>query len=167
MRTDGPTWHMNHEFGRQLRHFFWSGAGSHLLRDLPFGWCDGGCLIAAEGLLWWMRAHPAGLLAHLALVVSAGGVADHVVVGYGGLYLDADGLATKNGLLQRWARRERLTSPRLAVCEDWRLQKAEIPRDQLMSDRLYTLLDSALGSFCPELLFTPAGASAFYPRAWP
>lgn len=73
-----------------------------LIRRRGFGWSDGGCWTFAAALAHWSGDQLA-----LARIVSSRGHTDHIVAHYHGLlYLDADGLATGPGLLDKWRRLE-------------------------------------------------------------
>ncbi|SRR5579884_2978474 len=81
------------------------------------GWFDGGCFIFARAIQLWLGGSLAVLLRPEFLKLQA---FDHVVVRLEhcsdfseALYMDADGLATKDELVSRWRTRERLLNVQL------------------------------------------------------
>ena len=66
---------------------------------VEYPWTQGGCFIAARVLLRWL-GRPATLMA----IVDAFGDPHHVVVQYGSLFLDADGVRDERTLMEDWAR---------------------------------------------------------------
>jgi hypothetical protein len=73
------------------------------------GWFDGGCFIFARALQLWLGGRLAVLVRQELLDEQ---VFDHVLLSVDNtddsLYIDADGVATRSDLLQRWRNRERL-----------------------------------------------------------
>jgi len=81
------------------------------------GWFDGGCYIFARALQIWLGGSLAVLVREELLDEQA---FDHVVLRLGNspdcvkaLYIDADGVATRRTLLERWQTRERLKNVQL------------------------------------------------------
>jgi hypothetical protein len=81
------------------------------------GWFDGGCYIFARGLNLWLGGCLAVLLRPELLDEQA---FDHVILrvenspgSQEALYVDADGVATRSALLDRWRNREGLTDVQL------------------------------------------------------
>jgi hypothetical protein len=77
------------------------------------GWFDGGCFIFARALQLWLGGCLAVLVRQELLDEQA---FDHVILRVENipdcrdtLYIDADGVATRNALLERWRSREGLT----------------------------------------------------------
>jgi hypothetical protein len=81
------------------------------------GWFDGGCFIFARGLQLWLGGSLAVLVRQELWNEQ---VFDHVILRVDNiparretLYIDADGVATRSALLERWRTREGLTDIRL------------------------------------------------------
>jgi hypothetical protein len=81
------------------------------------GWFDGGCFIFARALQLWLGGSLAVLVRQELLDEEA---FDHVVLRVANsrdceetLYIDADGVATRSALLERWQTREGLTNVQL------------------------------------------------------
>jgi hypothetical protein len=85
-----------------------------MLESYGCGWFDGGCFIFARALQLWLGGCLAVLVRQELLDEQ---VFDHVVLSVaniqGSLYIDADGVATRSALLERWRTREGLTDIQL------------------------------------------------------
>src|SRR5258708_29559381 len=82
------------------------------IQSYECGWFDGGCYIFARAVQLWLGGRLAVLVRPELLDEQA---FDHVVVSLENpgfrqtLYIDADGVATRSALLERWRTREGLT----------------------------------------------------------
>ena len=143
---------------RRWRQTFWQGEGVRLLTPLGCGWIDGGCRIAAEGLIQWLSTNPETITrAHLGVVVSRTSPqrAQHFVAAlhepeqhHGRLlYLDADGPASQDDLLTRMVKQERIASPLVCAFDPAVHDTADIPYRLDISQKLARLLEKRLGQF--------------------
>jgi len=93
--------------GRTLRRAL---LANPTMRDLDIDdpgnpWTNGGCRIAAEGILRWIRLSPGEFAAEIVTLQSKFWDAwqpDHVVVRAGKWYLDGDGAWEERGILARY-----------------------------------------------------------------
>ena len=143
---------------RRWRQTFWQGEGVRLLTPLGCGWNDGGCRIAADGLMQWLTTNPEAIArTHLSVVVSRTfpqQVQHFVAVlhepdHYHGsiLYLDADGPASQAVLLTRMAKQERIVAPMECAFDAAVHDTADIPYRPDMSRKLASILEKRLGQF--------------------
>src|SRR5882672_10280954 len=87
------------------------------VRQFGCGWFDGGCFIFARALQLWLGGHLAVVVRHELFheqtfdhaVLSVPDVTDF----HEPLYVDADGVATADELLECWRTRERILDPAL------------------------------------------------------
>lgn len=139
----------HHYFGRALRTFLNS---NDVFRLLPEGsWIEGGCLTLALTLKKWIPN------SHLIAVTGSRGgapaVQQHFVLLWQNVYLDGDGLAKADELLERMRILEDVTSPCLLSKTNIAAAIGNgIPRWKEIEQELLNRLTRKFGPFCPALL---------------
>lgn len=122
--------------GRALRRVAYSNESYALLPDGT--WNAGGCWTLAAAFKRW-----AGPRAELVSVASPRNATEHVVVKVGDAYYDADGAQTRDALLRKMERIERVPAPNLEPFRRSRAGEIKCPRDTVT--KLEHLLSKRLG----------------------
>lgn len=123
-RSQAHTLLRDHSLEKAMNdHLYRFAHSSHIytpfVQEYGCGWFDGGCFIFARALQLWLGGQLAVIVRRELVREQA---FDHVVLSLSDprrladtLYLDADGVATAQSLLNRWRTRERLPD---AILED-------------------------------------------------
>lgn len=149
---------VNHtKAGKKLQRFSKANISLILNSYLECGWCDGGCLIFAEGLRDW--SYDTLAIGGIKTYFKEGTwTIDHYFV-YNGdtltgdtLCIDADGVSTAKELLFKWYTFEIANCPHrlsssLASMEELDVTTTEVPRDLFLSAKVSELLKDQLGTF--------------------
>jgi hypothetical protein len=142
-------------FGEDLRWLLWHGPALALMAEQEGTWLSGQCNTLAIGILRYIQFSKTLLpsAVDLAIVGDTRCLAHHVVVCIEQKwYLDANGVGTKDELLQYWQDEEGLKEPYLAPYDEQLLSDMDIPHDGRMSTRLADCLFNMFGRFSPAFL---------------
>lgn len=160
-----------------LQDVLWGDACAPFLEVLTYGWCDGGCWLAAAALAHWITADaPAPAVTDtapapdisLGMVPGADGSPDHIVACVDGYCLDAYRARLAGAFLQHWRHSEhrdgqridRLTEATAAAA-----RAAGIPEpDPNMVQCLARVLRQEMGPF-PWHLLSPSGPGSAHATA--
>ena len=145
--------------GHPLKDFFSIDVGE-LLDELDVdGWTEGGCWVAACGLLRWIETSAECPQARLMIVEAeqrGPGIADHalveLVVDGKHLCLDAEGVAGNDEFLNNWMHTYRRSACALVPLDEQRLYRLNYRYNSDMSDRIADALHERFGEFRQALL---------------